>query len=113
MLEYTRLVTLTTHPNQICLDQSLLLAELLMDVLSGASKEDMISRRRPELGHIQQKPPEEIDGTGYAPESLEAAIWVILTTDTFRDAILAAINVSKHNLMLQSCLNGAIELQSG
>ena len=39
----------------------------------------------------------EIRGSGYVVESLEAALWCFLHTDSFRDAILCATNsVSEH-----------------
>lgn len=35
----------------------------------------------------------EIHGTGYVVQSLEAALWAFDSTTTFRDAILAAVNL--------------------
>ena len=32
-------------------------------------------------------------GSGYAVESLEAALWCFLRTDNFRDAVLEAVNL--------------------
>lgn len=35
----------------------------------------------------------EIFSTGYVLHSLEASIWCLLTTDCYRDAVLAAVNL--------------------
>ena len=42
---------------------------------------------------ITGKSVEEIKGTGYVVESLEAALWCFYTTDSFKDAILQAANL--------------------
>lgn len=38
-------------------------------------------------------PEEEIDSGGYVVSSLEASIWCLLNTDSFRDAVLKAVNL--------------------
>ncbi|KAF0117625.1 MAG: ADP-ribosylglycohydrolase [Rhodospirillaceae bacterium] len=38
---------------------------------------------------------EEIDSGGFAPRTLEAAIWAVRQTDTFRDAVLLAANLGR------------------
>ena len=44
-------------------------------------------------GEYQNKTIKEIRGSGYAVESLEAALWCFLRTDTFEAAILKAANL--------------------
>ena len=44
-------------------------------------------------GEYRDKTEDQIKGSGYAVESLEAALWCFLQTDTFRDAILKAVNL--------------------
>ena len=39
------------------------------------------------------KPRDDIRGTGYVVDSLEAALWCFLNTDSFRQAVLAAANL--------------------
>ena len=36
---------------------------------------------------------DEIKSTGYVVDTLEAAIWCVLTTDTYRDCVLKAVNL--------------------
>jgi ADP-ribosyl-[dinitrogen reductase] hydrolase len=45
--------------------------------------------------HIAAKPRSEIKSDGYAPHTLKAAIWAVATTDNFRDALLAAVNLGE------------------
>ena len=40
-----------------------------------------------------QKAESAIRGSGYVVESLEAALWCFMRTDTFRDAVLRAANL--------------------
>src|SRR5512142_1221636 len=44
-------------------------------------------------GEYRNKAIEEIRGSGYVVESLEAALWCFLRTDTFEAAILKAANL--------------------
>ncbi len=38
---------------------------------------------------------DEIKSTGYVLDTLEAAIWCLLTTDSYRDCVLAAVNLGE------------------
>lgn len=42
---------------------------------------------------IQTLPEESIQSSGYVLHTLEASIWCLLTTDTYRDAVLKAVNL--------------------
>jgi len=44
-------------------------------------------------GEYRDKTEDQIKGSGYVVESLEAALWCFHTTDTFREAILKAVNL--------------------
>jgi ADP-ribosyl-[dinitrogen reductase] hydrolase len=85
-------MTLTTHSAPECLETSKMLACLLVDILDGATKDHLIAKY-PYLRTIVQKPTTEISGSGYAPESLEAAVWSFLTSDSFMEAVLRAANL--------------------
>jgi ADP-ribosyl-[dinitrogen reductase] hydrolase len=94
----------TTHAAEECVEACRLFAAVLCKALSGAGKEEVLfghgftktpaAKIRPlAQGDYRQKPIEEIRGTGHVVKSLEAALWCFLRTDTFRDAILAAVNL--------------------
>ena len=90
--EYARLSTLTTHAAEECVQTSACLAEALFRVLSGCSKNE-IEVLCGDWRGLALLPSSQIHGIGYAPESLRAAVWAFLTTDSFERAILAAVNL--------------------
>lgn len=42
-----------------------------------------------------ETPEEEIQSTGYVVSTLEAAIWCVLSSDSYRDCVLKAVNLGK------------------
>ena len=94
----------TTHGAPECLDACRLLAGIIYRACSGASKEDVLFEESGSLqgepkimaiaqGEYRNKSIGEIRGTGYVVESLEAALWCFLHTETFEAAILKAANL--------------------
>ncbi len=92
VLEYAKLSTITTHAADECVQTSTSLAEVLFRLLSGESKQ-VVQSIIPGWQDLPNMPSSEIKGTGYAPESLRAAVWAFLSTETFEQAILAAVNL--------------------
>ncbi|GAB4467717.1 MAG: ADP-ribosylglycohydrolase family protein [Elainellaceae cyanobacterium] len=94
----------TTHGAAECVEASQLFGEILHRALAGASKAEILWESDPSsfaeasVGAIAQgayrnKPIDQIHGTGYVIQSLEAALWCFWTTDTYEQAILAAANL--------------------
>ena len=93
----------TTHGAKECVDACRYFATLLHFALQGAEKEALLACAyyKPttrKVTAIQQqtyrtKARQEIKGSGYVIESLEAALWCFAQTDTFADAILMAANL--------------------
>lgn len=94
----------TTHGAVECIDASRLFGDILFRALSGASKTDILfgnvletiaspSIQSIASGEYQNKLINDIRGTGYVVESLEAALWCFWTTETYEQAILAATNL--------------------
>ena len=93
----------TTHGAPECIDACRLLAGIIYRALSGESKEAFLGETRsfhgePKImmianGEYRNKAIEEIRGSGYVVESLEAALWCFLRTNTFEAAILKAANL--------------------
>lgn len=46
-------------------------------------------------GGLARKSEDEIRGSGYVVKSLEAAVWCLLKTDSYRDAVLKAANLGE------------------
>ena len=94
----------TTHGAAECIEASRLFGDMLFHALSGASKTEILFRNDLEAiaspaiqaiarGDYQTKLVNDIRGTGYVVESLEAALWCFWITETYEQAILAATNL--------------------
>lgn len=94
----------TTHGATECIDASRLFGEMIFRALAGASKTEILFGNEltgigsPAIqaiadGEYRHKTIDNIRGTGYVVESLEAALWCFWTTTTYDQAILAATNL--------------------
>ncbi|WP_338802563.1 ADP-ribosylglycohydrolase family protein [Pseudomonas sp. RSB 5.4] len=93
----------TTHGAPEAIECCQLLAEVISKTLLGASKSEL--RKLPDSSFAQAKvaaitrgdyltkSADEIRGSGYCVESLEAALWCFHHTDSFAAAILQAANL--------------------
>lgn len=94
----------TTHAAVECVEACRLLAAILDQAFRGAAKADVLLGHGLEAiaseqvralasGTYRHKSISEIRGTGYVIDCLEAALWCFDRTETFTDAILAAVNL--------------------
>jgi ADP-ribosyl-[dinitrogen reductase] hydrolase len=94
----------TTHGASECIQASRLFGAILFKALDGSEKEDILfghqmtgltseSIQAIALGDYRVKSEDEIRGSGYVVQSLEAAIWCFWQTTGFKDAILKAANL--------------------
>lgn len=94
----------TTHGAIECVDACRLLASVLARALRGLPKRDVLLgdahtfEGAPRIaaiarGAYRDKTADQIRGSGYVVESLEAAMWCVWTTDSFRAAVLRAVNL--------------------
>jgi len=97
----------TTHGTDECLDACVLYAYMLVKTLDGNPKDNILFEAdsaflmrelSPKIhaiaaGEYRDKADDQIRGSGYVVESLEAALWCFHKTNTFRDAILKAVNL--------------------
>jgi ADP-ribosyl-[dinitrogen reductase] hydrolase len=92
----------TTHGSAECIQASRLLGAILFQALSGTDKQgilfghrvtDLSSIRAIALGGYLSKSGDEIRGSGYVVNSLEAAVWCFWQTTSFKDAVLKAVNL--------------------
>lgn len=93
--EIAKIQTLTTHGAEECVDASVKFAHLLADVISGKSLSeglcgDLISGGDSKWRGVHRN---EIRGTGYVVDCLNAALWAVSRTTNFRSAILLAANL--------------------
>ena len=91
----------TTHGAEECIDACRLFARMICRALAGMTKEEILhddgryTARIAEIaaGTYRDKSEDEIRGSGYVVESLEAALWSFFTTQSFESAILKAVNL--------------------
>jgi ADP-ribosylglycohydrolase len=81
------------------------LGALIARAAMGAAKDELLDEGfwrwgglHPEIeevarGSFKRKEPPEIRGGGYVARSLEAALWALHRTETFRDGALQAVNL--------------------
>ena len=93
----------TTHGAPECLEASRLFGHMLLQALSGKGKNEILLEGTPKVesaalraiaeGAYQRKTANDIRGSGYVVESLEAALWCFWNTETYEGAVLLATNL--------------------
>jgi ADP-ribosyl-[dinitrogen reductase] hydrolase len=97
----------TTHAAQECVDATMVFCRMLASAIDGASKSAILEGHNPadfpgELtgkikaiaaGGYRSKTRDQIRGSGYVVDALEAALWCFWHTGTFADAVLMAANL--------------------
>jgi ADP-ribosyl-[dinitrogen reductase] hydrolase len=96
----------TTHAAPECVEACVFLGRMLRRALSGQDKEAILFSEPSEdfsqnnirllaKGHYRSHSAENIRGSGYVIKSLEAALWCFWSTESFKEAILAAANLGE------------------
>jgi ADP-ribosyl-[dinitrogen reductase] hydrolase len=94
----------TTHGAPAAIDACALFAELLLDAIAGTARDALLAPRkfegRPEIAAIAQGRfanlgRDAIASSGYVVHTLEAALWSIRRSATFREAVLLAANLGE------------------
>lgn len=95
----------TTHGAETCVDACRYLGALLAAAATGTSKEALLDDGfwtggglHPEVeevarGSYKRREPPEISGAGYVVRTLEAALWALHRTRSFRDGALLVVNL--------------------
>lgn len=94
----------TTHGAAECIESCQLLAAMIHAALEGGDKDRILfghgaeSQESPKVrsiaaGEYRAKDSGQISGSGYVIHCLEAAAWCFWRTDSFRDAVLEAVNL--------------------
>jgi ADP-ribosylglycohydrolase len=104
-IEYSGLSSRTTHPAPRCVDACRYLGALIAGAADGLSGEELLNasywhwgKLDPEIqevaqGAFKRKRPPDIKGTGFVVSSLEAALWALHNTKSFREGALLAVNL--------------------
>jgi ADP-ribosyl-[dinitrogen reductase] hydrolase len=99
-----------THGALECIDACRLFGNILFKALNGHTKSEILSAdpffespgnglcrniQKIANGNYKSKSSTDISGSGYVVESLEAALWCFYTTETFKEAVLKAVNLGQ------------------
>ena len=88
-----------THAHPISVRACEIYVQIAREVLQGVPKEDCVNRFAEEpspfdrLWTLKTLPDTQIRSKGYVVWALEAALWSFLTTNSFEDCILEAVNL--------------------
>jgi len=98
----------TTHGTKTAVDACRVLSELIVAALRGFNKNEIFSpdvllkntrnKLHPNIasiveGNYKKKSSDDIHGTGYVVESLEAALWAFWNSSSFEEGALLAVNL--------------------
>ena len=102
-IKYAGLSSRTTHGSEFCIDSTKLMCNIILNALHLDDKDDILEniKYNPitqevldlKHGEFYTKSYEEITGSGYVIESLETALWCFFKSNSFKEAILLAVNV--------------------
>ena len=65
------------------------------------------------LSEFQNVPENEIRTTGYVIDSIEAAVWCLITTDTYNECMLKAVNLGDDTDTVAAIAGGLAGLYYG
>ena len=108
-IQYARLSSKVTHPHLRCQEACGLYTQLVVKVLRGSDKRDLVKTiaisniQNEELGDRLsryntlaswvEQPENNIRSTGYVIDTLEAALWAFFTTATFEKGAIRVVNL--------------------
>lgn len=99
----SRLQSMVTHPHQDCLCGCVLINLMISELAKGAAPPDAFaaaldesaapSALRGMLVEAPQRSRQELKNSGWVRHTLESALWGLLTTDSFQDAVIQVVNL--------------------
>jgi ADP-ribosyl-[dinitrogen reductase] hydrolase len=92
-----------THASQEVLDSCVLLTNILLNAIIATKREQVISIDKDVNLVVTVKniltrldvPREQVKSSGYVIDTLHAALWAFMNTNSFKDAILLAVNLGE------------------
>ncbi len=118
-----------THAHFISDFACLVYTAIVENLMNGMEKEEAVTSGVQRLQHnienvsmlteysrlpnIQTLQREEIKSSGYVVDTLEAALWCFLNTNTYRDCVLAAVNLGEDTDTVAAVAGGLAGIQYG
>ncbi|QSI02206.1 ADP-ribosylglycohydrolase [Treponema ruminis] len=122
-------VSRLTHGHKISLIGCDIYCAVMIEILNGAKKEELLQKALPKIGDYVRHNPlytpalakydrithmsfarlseDKIKSSGYVVDTLEAALWCFLTTENYRDCVLKAVNLGSDTDTV-ACVAGSI-----
>lgn len=89
ILKFSYNQSLTTHASNTCLIRNEWLGEVLYDLFRG--EKDKVLKEYGDLTVLERN---DISSSGYVVDTFNAAMWAVLTTKSFEDALVLAVNLA-------------------
>ncbi len=93
-------VSAITHAHNISCEACKIYIHIAKDLINGKSIQKAVKDNAPKsysiftsLNSLESRNRDEIKSTGYVVDTLEAALWCLLKTKTFKDAVEMAVNL--------------------
>ena len=127
--EFIHNVSSLTHGHKISLIGCDIYCAVMIEILNGMKKEELLPTALPKIGEYVRHNPhyapalakyyiithmsfsglseDKIKSSGYVVDTLEAALWCFLTTENYRDCVLKAVNLGSDTDTV-ACVAGSI-----
>ncbi len=104
-IDYAGRSSMTTHPAPRAVDACRYLGALIASAVTGTPKHELLNDgfwrwgalhseiEKVARGSFKRRQPPEIKGSGYVVRCVEAALWALHGSDSFRDGALLAVNI--------------------
>ena len=93
-------VSSITHAHNISCEACKIYVHIAKSLIDGKSIQEAIKEKTPKsysiftsLNYLESMSRDEIKSTGYVVDTLEAALWCLLKTNNFKDAVETAVNL--------------------
>ena len=111
-------VAALTHAHPISLSACLIYVDIARDLMKGVPLDAAVRSAFsfPEFGRLKELENlsrDEIKSSGYVEHTLEAALWCLLHTNTYRDAVLTAVNLGSDTDTVAAVTGGLAGIMYG
>lgn len=102
--EQIRDVSAITHATELCMDLCVSFVHMLRDVHEAPERAKSIVDEYSLMSGMERA---EIGSSGFVQDTYDAAAWCFLTTDSYRDCVLKAVNLGE-DTDTTACVAGAL-----
>lgn len=100
-----RMVSAITHSHPDCTGSCVSLVHIARDLIVGATPQ--MAALAEGYGYLDGMPREDVRSGGYVLDTIEAAMWCLVNTDSYRHCVLEAVNLGE-DTDTTACVAGAL-----